>query len=132
MPQPKQDLAQTRGASLRGSSKRRRKCFTGPERLPPVIPAVRGYSSTVTPDESQICQLLEAATDADPSIDPKAGAIILRACAEVVTDDPAADAAEVARQCLGRYPHADPSWVAHLARATVSSARATRPARQSS
>ena len=55
----------------------------------------------------------------DPSIEPKAGVIILRACIDVLSRDPDLNAAELARRCLVRYRAADASWVAHLARAAL-------------
>ena len=63
--------------------------------------------------------MLELARQRDPSIEPKAGTLILRNCLQDLAEDPDATAAELARRCLARYRAADPSWVAHLSRAAL-------------
>lgn len=70
--------------------------------------------------------MLHQARQQDPSIDPKAGAVILRACLDELAADPHASAAELARRCVARYRAADASWVAHLARAAVTTRAAER------
>lgn len=75
--------------------------------------------------DPQLELMLQTAREHDPSIEPKAGAVILRACLDELAQDPDANAAELARRCLARYRAADASWVAHLARAAVTTVRAS-------
>ena len=63
--------------------------------------------------------MLRVAQQQDPSIEPKAGKIILRACLDQLAEAPSATVPDLARDTLARYPTADPSWVAHLARAAI-------------
>ena len=68
--------------------------------------------------------MLQAAQQRDPSIEITPGTLILRACLEVLAEDPGSAAPEVARRVLARYRHADPSWTAHLSTVAVSTAHA--------
>jgi cobalamin-dependent methionine synthase I len=68
---------------------------------------------------SQVDSILQIARQQDPSIEPKAGAEILRVCLDELARDPDATASDIARRCVAREPTADASWVSHLARAAV-------------
>lgn len=76
-------------------------------------------------------KMVQLVIQQDPSVEPKVATLLLRACLEVLDDDPDADAGEVARRCLARFRAADASWVAHAARAAVTVVRAEQrqPAR---
>lgn len=76
--------------------------------------------------DGYVSMLLHAAQERDPSIEPKAGAVILRGCLDELATSPDADAAELARRCLARYRAADASWVAHLAQVAVTTVNAER------
>ena len=69
-------------------------------------------------------KMVQLVIQQDPSVEPKVAALLLRVCLEILTDNPDADAGEVARGCLARFRAADASWVAHAARAAVTVARA--------
>jgi len=73
--------------------------------------------------DDELDRMLLVARQQDPSIEPTAGADILRACLDELAAHPDADAAEVARRCVAHNPTADASWVAHLARAAVMTVR---------
>jgi hypothetical protein len=73
--------------------------------------------------DAQLQVMLDLARQRDPSIEVKPGMVILRACEEVLADEPNVEAPDLARRVLARYRHADPSWTAHLATVAVSTRR---------
>lgn len=64
-------------------------------------------------------QLLALAAVDDPSLDAARALPLLNTCLAMAEEDPAADAAEIARRCVTEHPDADASWIAHLARAVL-------------
>ena len=71
-------------------------------------------------------KMIQIVMQQDPSVEPKAAAVLIHACMEALHDNPDADASEVARQCLSRFRAADASWVSHAARAAVTVVRAQK------
>lgn len=83
-----------------------------------------GNAPDVTDNPVLLDRMVQLVIQQDPSVEPKAAALLSRACLETLTDNPDADAGEVARRCLARFRAADASWVAHAARAAVTVVRA--------
>ncbi len=66
----------------------------------------------------RIALVVAEARAADPSSGP-AGRVIAQRCVELLDAAPTLSAADLARAYLAEDPHADASWVAHIARATT-------------
>jgi hypothetical protein len=64
-------------------------------------------------------QVVTAATQQDPSIEPAVAEQIALTCIAVMDEDPTATPDEVARQCLAKHRDADVSWINHIARITA-------------
>jgi hypothetical protein len=65
-------------------------------------------------------QIVTAATQQDPSIEPAVAEQIALTCIAIMDEDPTAAPNEIARRCLAEHGDADVSWINHIARVAAS------------